>query len=172
MLLRFNLLVTLFLLLSACASGPGFDSRGVDRSLTPARVAAGPQLATGKQVLWGGTILHTTNLEDSTQMEVLAYPLDANERPQSESAPLGRFILEQAGYLEPASYAEGRLITVVGTVTGTRAGRVDESDYDYPVITARQLNLWPKYRGDAGSNVYFGIGTGSGGSWGGMGVGF
>ena len=171
MLLRFNLLAAL-LLLGACASGPGFDSRGVDRSLTPGRVAAGSQLATGKQVLWGGTILHTTNLKDSTQLEVLAYPLDANQRPQSESAPLGRFILEQAGYLEPASYAEGRLITVVGTVTGTRAGRVDESDYEYPVITVRQLNLWPSYRGESGSNVYFGIGTGSGGSWGGMGVGF
>ena len=172
MLLRFNLLVTLLLLLSACASGPSFDSRGVDRSLTPGRVAAGPQLATGKQVLWGGAILRTTNLKDSTQMEVLAYPLDANQRPQSESAPLGRFILEQAGYLEPASYAEGRLITVVGTVTGTRAGQDEEAGYDYPVITARQLHLWPGYRGESGSNVYFGIGTGSGGSWGGVGVGF
>ena len=172
MLLRVNLLVALLLLLSACASGPSFDSRGVDRSLTPRNVAAGSQLATGKQVLWGGTILHTTNLKDSTQLEVLAYPLDANQRPQSKSAPLGRFILEQAGYLEPASYAEGRLITVVGTVTGTRAGQVDESDYEYPVITARQLYLWPGYRGDGRSNVFFGIGTGSSGSWGGMGVGF
>jgi outer membrane lipoprotein len=72
MLLRFNILVILFLLLSACASGPSFDSRGVDRSLTPRSVAAGSQMATGKQVLWGGTILHTTNLKDSTQMDVLS----------------------------------------------------------------------------------------------------
>jgi len=158
MLLRFNLLAILFLLLGACASGPGFDTGGVDRSLTPQGVTTGPQAARGKQVLWGGAIIRTTNLKDSTQMEVVAYPLDAHERPQHDSAPLGRFILEQDGFLEPESYAEGRLITVVGTVSGTRAGQVGESDYDYPVVSARRIHLWPE---DKGGGVSFGIGIGT-----------
>jgi outer membrane lipoprotein len=158
MLLRFNLLVILFLLLSGCASGPIFDSGGVDRSLIPRGVIADPQIAKGKQVLWGGSIIRTTNLKDSTQMEVLAYPLDANERPQSESDPLGRFILEQSGYLEPKSYAVGRLVTVVGAVSGSRVGRVGESEYDFPVVGARQIHLWPE---DKGRGVSFGVGVGT-----------
>ena len=172
MLQRFNLLFIPFLLLSACASSPTIDSSGVDRSLTPRSVAGAPQPASGKEVLWGGVIIQTTNMKDRTQLEVLAYPLDTNERPQRDDDPLGRFILDKAGYLEAASYAEGRLLTVIGTVTGTQAGRVGESDYDYPVISVRQLHLWPIDQGSDGTGVHFGIGAGSGGSWGGVGVGF
>ena len=85
-------------------------------------------------------------------------PHDARERPQSESEPLGRFILEQSGYLEPGTYAEGRLLSVVGTVRGTRAGRVGEADYTFPVMDARQIHLWPK---DKGGGVSFGVGVGT-----------
>jgi len=165
------------LLLSACASAPTFNASGVDHSLTPRDVATSPQPATGKHVQWGGIILSTTNLKDSTQVEVLAYPLDADARPQSDGNPLGRFILERAGYLEPATYAEGRQITAVGTVTGTRTGRVSDSDYNYPVITTRQLYLWPPGRGRDGVSVGGYIGFGVGGSAnsdsdGGIGIGF
>lgn len=163
------------LLLSACASTPAFDTGGVDRSLTPRDVATSAQPATGKHVQWGGIILSTTNLKDSTQVEVLAYPLDADARPQSDSKPLGRFILEQAGHLEPATYAEGRRITAVGTVTGTRAGQVGASDYNYPVISARQLYLWPPGREHDGVTFggYIGFGVGDGDSGDGeIGIGF
>lgn len=167
--------VILLPLLSACASSPTFDAGGADRTLTPIGVATRPQLATGKIVHWGGTILNITNLKDRTQIEVLAYPLDASGRPQNNSNPLGRFILKQVGYLEPATYIEGRQITVVGTVTGTQAGQVDESDYNYPLIAARQLYLWPTGQGGDSVNVggYIGFGVGSGGDWGsGIGIGF
>ncbi len=173
MLSRYFLLLIPLLLLGACASGPTFNTGGVDRALTPQGVAADPQPARGKYVLWGGVILTTTNLKNSTRVEVLAYPLDTDRRPQRDRDPLGRFILEQAGFLEPASYAEGRLITTVGKLAGTRPGRVDASDYTYPVIDARQVHLWPRDRGYRGSNVHFGVGVGSGGHWGGgVGVGF
>ena len=175
MLPRYYLPITLLLLLSACASGPTFNTAGVDPSLTPQGVTARPQPATGKSVQWGGVIVSTTNLQGSTRIEVLAYPLDSDGQPKSDGTPQGRFILERTGYLEPASYAEGRQVTVVGTVSGTRTGRVGEADYVYPVIAARQLYLWPTARERGGSSTMFGIGVGggSGGSWGsGVGVGF
>jgi outer membrane lipoprotein len=162
MLLRFCLYLIPLLLLVACASGPTFETSGVDRALSPRDVTAKPQPAMGQTVLWGGVILTTTNLKDSTQIEVLAYPLDTDESPLLDSAPLGRFILEQTGYLEPASYAEGRQISVTGTVTGTRVGRVGESDYDYAVISARQLYLWPMDAARDQTRVIFGIGVGYG----------
>lgn len=157
-----HLTVILLLLLSACASGPTFNTGGVERSLTPRGVAAEPQPARGKYVLWGGVILTTTNLRERTQIEVLAYPLDGNARPQRDHDPLGRFMLDKAGFLEPASYAEGRLVTVVGRITAIQGRRVGESDYAYPVIAVRQLHLWPRDRGRDASRVHFGIGVGVG----------
>jgi outer membrane lipoprotein len=177
MLPRATLPIILLLMLGACASDPAFNTVGVDRSLIPRDVAVRPQLATGKDVQWGGIILSTTNLKDSTQVEVLAYTLDANGRPQDNSNPLGRFIFEQPGYLEPATYAEGRQVTVVGTVTGSRPGQVGTVDYNYPVIAARQLHLWLPGQGRDGVGVggFIGIGAGSGGHWGSgssIGIGF
>jgi outer membrane lipoprotein len=161
------------LLLGACAAGPTFDTRGVDPVLTPKSAAANPRAATGRDIQWGGTILATTNLKDQTLVEVLAYPLDSNAKPRTSQDPLGRFVLEQASFLEPATYAKGRLITVVGTVTGTRTGWIDETAYTHPVVAARQNYLWPIDRYSDDSRVFFGIGVGSGGSWGsGVGIGF
>jgi outer membrane lipoprotein len=162
------------LLLSACAITHTFRAHGVDRSLTPRDVVASPQPAIGKQVQWGGIILSTTRLEDRTQVEVLAYPLDTNGRPQSDEDSLGRFFLERDEHLEPATHAEGRRITAAGTVTGTCAGQVGGSEYHYPVIRARVYTLWPPGREGDGVSVggYIGIGVGSGDEDSAIGIGF
>lgn len=172
-MVRLPSLSLIALLLGACAGSPSYDRYGADGTLTPQLVASRPQLATGRQVLWGGVILKTVNLKDRTQVEVLAYPLDSNERPKIDSVPLGRFIFEKPGYLEPASYASQRQITVVGKVAGTLSGKVGDSPYNFPLVTAGQHTLWPRYRGDIRSDIHIGIGVGSDGSWGGgVGVGF
>lgn len=151
------------LLLSACASGPAFDTSRVDRSLTPRSAVAELPANTGKSVLWGGVILATTNLEARTRIEVLAYPLDSDQMPLRDRDPLGRFILERQGFLEPASYTEGRMLTVVGKVVRTQDGKVGGSDYVYPVIEASELYLWAKdSEYNNRSNVHFGIGVGIG----------
>lgn len=151
------------LLLSACASGPAFDTSRVDLSLTPRSAVAGSPVKTGKSVLWGGVILSTTNLENRTRVEVLAYPLDTEQMPLRDRDSLGRFILERPGFLEPAAYAEGRVLTVVGKVLRTQTGKVGDSDYVYPVIEADALYLWPRDSGyDNRSDVRFGIGVGVG----------
>jgi len=156
----------LALLLGACATGPTFNTAGVDPVLTPQSVADSPQAAIGRSVQWGGTILGVTNLQNRTQIEVLGYPLGSNARPQTDGTATGRFILEQSGFLDPATYAKGRLISAVGTVNGTRPGKVGEASYDFPLVEARQMYLWPESRGYEGSGVTFGVGVGAG-SWGG-----
>ena len=166
-------LILPLLLLSACAGSPSYDRYGADGTLTPEYVASQPQMAMGRQVLWGGVIMQTVNLKDRTQVEVLAYPLDASERPKIDSMPLGRFIFERSGFLEPASYARQRQVTVVGTLSGTLPGTVGDAPYNFPLVQASQHTLWPRYRGDTRPDIHFGIGVGSGGSWGGgVGVGF
>jgi outer membrane lipoprotein len=174
MMMRYNLLLILLLLLGACASTPTFNTAGVDRGLTPKNAVTASRTTTGRSVYWGGSIIDTTNLQDHTRVEVLAYPLDSDGRPQTDRDSLGRFMIIQGGYLEPANYVKGRLLTVVGEVSGKRIGEVGEASYDYPLIEARQLYLWPveTYR-DGGANVFFGFGVGSGGGSGaGLGIGF
>ena len=70
-----HLLLLLPLLLNACATGPTFDTTRVNRSLTPGTAVAKLTSAEGKQVLWGGVIISTTNLKDSTHIEVLGVAL-------------------------------------------------------------------------------------------------
>jgi len=158
------LVVLSLLLLAACASGPTFDTSQVDRSLTPAVVSAQPQHATGRQVLWGGIILGVTNLAHSTLVEMQAYPLGYGEKPQRDEAPLGRFLLEQSGFLEPAVYTDGRLLTVTGTITRIDTGKVGEAEQAYPVVEAKQLYLWPvdSFREDTGLRFGGEVGVGFG----------
>lgn len=145
-------------LLTGCATTPDFDTTQVDQSLTPQSVIAEPEASSGKIALWGGVILSTKNLETSTQIEVLAYPLNASHKPMQDSKPLGRFIIQHKGYLEPATYEQGRLISVLGSVSDSKKGKVGESEYTYPVITARQIHLWT-VGGEPQTSFHFGIGV-------------
>lgn len=156
-----NKFLTLFflLLLSSCASTPEFNTTQVDRSLTPQGVVAEPAINLGKMALWGGTILDTRNLTEATRIEILAYPLDASHRPLLESKPLGRFIIMSPGYLEPTTYAPGRLVTVLGKVIENQTGKIGESSYTYAVINSEQLHLWSLDSGNKKTSFHFGLGV-------------
>ncbi|MCG6938057.1 MAG: Slp family lipoprotein [Gammaproteobacteria bacterium] len=159
MLNRF-LIFLLFSLLASCATTPEFDTTQVDQSLTPRGVVAEPDESIGKTALWGGTILETRNLRDSTEIEVLAYPLNTFHRPLLDSEPLGRFIIHRTGYLEPTNYAQGRSITVLGKISGSESGKVGESTYTYAVINSEQLYLWSQNSERTRTSLHFGVGIG------------
>ncbi len=150
-------------LLGACASGPGYDERQVNLAVTPRSAVAELDMIRGQAVLWGGVILNTINMKSMTRLEVLAYPLNRSQMPQRDHDPLGRFLLEKQGFLEPATYAKGRLITTTATVVGTDRGEVGGMEYIYPVIEAGDIYLWPRDSEDTNrSRVHFGIGVGFG----------
>lgn len=151
------LIVMLSLWLTACASGPEFPTQDVNLSLLPQQATAPDRV--GQRVLWGGLIIATHNLQDHTQLEVLAYPLDSQQRPDTTAQPQGRFLAERSGYLEAVDYASGRLVTLTGTVEKTRAGKIQDSDYTYPVIAVTAIHLWPAGEGqDIEPQVHFGFG--------------
>ena len=147
------LLISIFL--TACATSPKFDTAGLDASITPKRAISEMQTLQGAPVLWGGVIIASTNHKDSTQIEILAYPLNSYQKPDREQEPLGRFLAVQTGYLETTDYAAGRLITVRGSLAGKRSGYVGEAEYIYPVVNNTQLHLWS---GSSESQVQFGFG--------------
>ncbi len=148
--------------LAACAGGPKFDTSAVDKNLLPTAVAADIDATRGRTAMWGGAIINSRNYENTSQLEVLAYPLNDAGRPQLDQSPLGRFLVQRAGYLETVDYAPGRLITAIGPVAGVRSGTVGEARYNYPVLEARQLHLWPRSEAVPRTNpqFHFGIGIG------------
>ncbi len=151
--------LTVAVLLSGCATP--FDVGNADRKLTPPQAVADIAAARGRTVAWGGVIVQSSNLKDATQLEVLGYPLDPDNRPDTKAAPLARFLAVHPGYLETADYTAGRQVTVVGTVVETREGMVGEARYVYPVLTVSRLHLWPKESAQASEpRVHFGIGIG------------
>jgi outer membrane lipoprotein len=155
----FPLPVLTGLLLIACATPPPLDTNGVDPALTPSKALVDIEAARNHRVHWGGVIVQSKNLKDTTQIEVLAYPLDKSGIPNTEAEPQARVLVMQAGYLETADYRQGRLVSVVGAIAGIREGAVGEAQYSYPVVNALQLHLWPKQtKPRTGTDVHFGIG--------------
>jgi outer membrane lipoprotein len=113
------------------------------RSLTVAQAQRGADVYSGQRVRWGGSILAVRNLPDSTEIEVLSRPLDRDGEPRADADGTGRFIARIAGFIDPAEYAEDRLLTVVGLIDGVETRDVGEYPYRYPVIAVSSRYLWP-----------------------------
>jgi outer membrane lipoprotein len=160
---RTALVISLFigsaLLMSGCATP--YDIGNADSHVTPVEAAKDVAGMLNHAVAWGGLIAAAKNLPDKSELEVVSYPLDSENRPNQDAKPTGRFLVVQSGYLETADFAPGRLITVVGAVTETRPGTVGEAKYIYPVVVATRLKLWPSPSAERREpSIHFGIGVG------------
>ncbi|WP_018232482.1 Slp family lipoprotein [Thioalkalivibrio thiocyanodenitrificans] len=154
------ILVLTLSFLAGCATGPRYETAGVATDLVPAEVVASPGVYRDSRVIWGGMIVATRNLAEYTEMEVLGYPLEGSQRPATNRSPHGRFLVRKPGYLEEMDYAQGRHITVTGTLGENVDGRVGEAPYVYPVVHATELHLWPEARRAPPGQPRFHIGVG------------
>ncbi len=117
---------------------------GVDRSITFGMLIRGPAAYKGKTVMVGGTIVKSTNEGSGyTRLEVMQLPLDSDGAPMTGDRSEGRFMILYKGYLETKIFGPGRLVTVVGTVGGSKKGTVGSMAYEFPVIDSTYLKLWP-----------------------------
>jgi outer membrane lipoprotein len=162
----------LLLLFSACTTTIQRPVMG-DRDITPKMAVEDPDRLQAKVLEWGGAIVESRNLPDTTEFQILAYPLKQNGQPDLDKSPTGRFIAVAKGYLETADYQTGRQLTLSGRLKAIRPGMVGNADYLFPVLELDEFFLWPassqSYRR---TSVHFGFGAGSGGwSGGGIGIG-
>ena len=166
------ILVLALLLTAACSSMEPYPASG-SRSITPGQVSRQKSAPLATPVEWGGVIVSLENLRNSTELEIIAYPLARNGQPDTDEPPVGRFIAVSGGYLEQADYARGRQVTVSGRIDRLREGKVGQAEYLFPVMLTQELRLWPKaYGSDPTPRFNFGFGIGSGGSTsGGVGIG-
>jgi outer membrane lipoprotein len=143
----FFLLLSLILLLSGCAHVISKDLRGkTDLSLTFGQVYQNPNTYRGKLVVWGGEIIETINQKDgTTQIEVYQKPLGWRGEPKETVTSEGRFLILTDKYLDPYLFRRGRKITVAGEILGEEFKHIGQMDYRYPLLSSKQIYLWPEY---------------------------
>ncbi|MEO8461340.1 MAG: Slp/YeaY family lipoprotein [Dokdonella sp.] len=157
---RVGLLLSISLasLVSGCAT-PIY--KNVSSITTPPRdVAAAPERYANADVIWGGKILAVRNRPESTDIEIVAFPLDRGQRPDRSAPSEGRFVVVLPGYVEANDYPASRYLTVHGHVTGSRVATIDERNVVFPLVRADDLHLWPaNFPGDR-PQFHFGVGVG------------
>lgn len=132
--------VLIVALLSGCASIPN-PIKGDVAAISPQQTLH--EDVRGNRVRWGGEIVKATAGKEETCFELLARPLDRSARPLRDDNTEGRFIACSPQFFDPAVYAKGRELTVVGTVQEPVTGKIGEYDYRYPRVAIDTLYLWP-----------------------------
>ncbi|OGW26830.1 MAG: hypothetical protein A2X56_10640 [Nitrospirae bacterium GWC2_57_13] len=153
-----SLCTILLALLAGCASPfPKEMLAKVDKKILFTDLLKDPGRYQGAWVMLAGMIVETRNTREGAAIEVLQKPQDSRGRPLQTDDSDGRFIILSSEYLDAAVYHKGRLITVVGEVTGQRIQPLGEIEYRYPLLRASSMHLWEPY--STGPRFQFGIGV-------------
>lgn len=148
--------------LSACAEHPIPRAQRVDTKLTSADVLAHPRATHGARVRWGGMIISDRVGTIHSTLTILGYPLNGRGHPSLRRMPIGRFQAVAPGYLDPVLFAQGRLVTIVGTVGDIHVGHVGLASYPYPRLQIIATHVWRYRRLRRRSHWNFGLGIGVG----------
>lgn len=143
MKLLFPPIIVATLLLGACSTVPEKISSPATSPVTVSQAAKTPSEVKGKTIRWGGTIAKVENRQQTTRVEIVARELYDDGEPKKSDQSLGRFMADIKGFLDPAIYAVGRNLTVVGPLNGTTQGKLGEMNYTYPLVDAKSYYLWP-----------------------------
>ncbi|MFC5076940.1 Outer membrane protein slp precursor [Vibrio thalassae] len=139
-LVKLSSLVALSVVLSACGSLP--DSLATSNENVVSSYQQVMDASDETEVRLGGVIDTVKNLPDKTRIEIVNLPIDKYGKPDISVEPNGRFIAYVEGFVDPITYAQGRLVTVGGYKAGTERGRIGDYEGDFPVIKAYGNYLW------------------------------
>lgn len=147
--------------LSGCAAGLSQQALSqVTYTGSFAELQARPRRYQNEVVLAGGKIIDTLVGSDATEIIVLQLPLNRRAQPMDKDQSQGRFIVRSSQFIDPAVYAKGSLVTVVGRVIPAQARPIGQMDYLYPVLDLVEIRKWTP--GDFQSpRFHFGIGVGT-----------
>ena len=158
---RLLLAMALPIAIVACAPAPIYKTAPSSVNATPQQVATSPANFRNLQVVWGGSVISVHNLADHSEVEILAYPLDASQRPRLKEPAIGRFIAIMPGFVEPMNYPPGSLVTLSGTLDGARSGEVGQADYTFALVHGEAMHRWtPDEMRQGHPNISVGVGVG------------
>ena len=131
------------LLLCGCASQQT-EEGPAGSQITFLQVKAAPDSYRGQSVVFGGEVLNARRLKDGTRIEILQLPLDRSGHLGTDRMlSQGRFIAMHREFLDPATLPPGTRVIMTGEVTGSKTLPLDETEYTYPVIEARNIEVSP-----------------------------
>jgi outer membrane lipoprotein len=139
------LLMLCALLITGPGCAPTFSRELLDRVNTAISfrdLQKKPDQYQGEWVMLGGLIIEIRNTPDGSLVEVLQRPLDRRGRPHETDQTEGRFLFKTDEFLDPAVHQRGKLLSIIGQVSGQTTRPLGEMQYRYPVVTARELRLW------------------------------
>ena len=127
-----------------CSSHPETVEGSPANHISFLQVKAAPDSYRGQSVLFGGEVLSARRLREGTRIEILQLPLDRLGEPgMDRTKSQGRFIAMHREFLDPATIPPGTRVTVIGELTGSMTLPLDETEYNFPVIEARHIEVLP-----------------------------
>lgn len=157
-----NIFVIFFIMLViGCATGISQQARSkVTYAGTFSALQKTPDAYKGKVVMLGGRIIEANASSHLSELTVLQLAIGTSDRPKISDKSEGRFIVQSKQLLDPAIYEKDMLITLVGTLKGSKVLPIGDLKYTYPIVEPIEIKLWPK--GIQTQPVFnFGIGVGT-----------
>ena len=144
-----------------CAAGISQQSRSkVTYTGAFSALQKTPDIYKGEVIMLGGRIIETKASTPLSELIVLQLALGSSGRPENSDQSEGRFIVQSKQLLDPAVYQKDMLLTVVGTLKGSKALPIGDFEYTYPLVELIEIKLWPKGM-QTRPMIHFGIGVGT-----------
>jgi outer membrane lipoprotein len=121
------------------------------REFSLSDIKSKPDPYKGKLFVLGGLIVNTKLTQEGSEIEAIYIPVDSrgylkNEEPSSSDGRFLAILPKGRGILDPLIYRREKEITVAGEFIGIRSGKIDESEYVYPVFEIVDIYLWQERR--------------------------
>lgn len=158
-----ELILSIFsiMLVTGCTAGISQQSRSkVTYTGSFSMLQKTPDAYKGEIVMLGGRIIETKTSSSLSELFVLQLALDARSRPVNPDQSEGRFIIQTKQLLDPAVYQKEMLLTVVGTLKGTKVLSIGGFEYTYPILELIEIKLWTKGMRTR-PIIHFGVGVGT-----------
>jgi outer membrane lipoprotein len=151
------------MLLVGCAAGISQQSRSkITYTGSFSTLQKTPDVHKGEVVMLGGRIIEVKTGPPLSELYVLQLALGSSGRPADSDRSEGRFIVQTKQLLDPAVYQKDMMITVVGTLKGSKVIPIGGFEYAYPLLDPIEIKIWPK---GTPSRPMFHIGIGVGTSF-------
>lgn len=130
------------LMMSACVHPPKGLEREIAEILFFNKISEQGYSCVCKRVRLGGKVLKATALKEKMELEILSLPVSLfSAKPILDSNSDGRFLAYIDGFIDPESLNQ-QYITVSGRLIAKQAGKIDQADYNYPVIQVESYRKW------------------------------
>jgi outer membrane lipoprotein len=157
----FILCVFSIVFVTGCTAGISQQSRSkVTYTGTFSALQKTPDVYKGEVIMLGGKIIETKASSSLSELIVLQLALDNSDLPVNPDQSEGRFIVQAKQLFDPSVYQKDMLLTVVGTLNGSKVESIGGFAYNYPLIELIEIKLWPQGMRTR-PVIHFGIGVGT-----------